>query len=148
MPAWLLWVIVAAVLGGVEMLSLTLVAGLLAVAAVSAAEAAAAVGVGGVGQAGAFAITSGLSIAILLPALRRHRRSLTSRPRSGVPALVGQSAQVLELVDAQHGRVRIGGEVWSARAYVPEQVIPAGAVVDVFEIRGATALVYAEETTA
>jgi hypothetical protein len=32
MPAWLLWVIVAAVLGGVEMLSLTLVAGLLAVA--------------------------------------------------------------------------------------------------------------------
>jgi hypothetical protein len=32
MPAWLAWVIVAAVLGGVEMLSLTLVAGLLAVA--------------------------------------------------------------------------------------------------------------------
>ena len=92
MPAWLLWVIVAAVLGGVEMLSLTLVAGLLAVAAVAA-------------------------------------------------------AQVLELVDAQHGRVRIGGEVWSARAYVPEQVIPVGAVVDVFEIRGATALVHAEETT-
>jgi membrane protein implicated in regulation of membrane protease activity len=145
MPAWLLWVIVAAVLGGVEMLSLTLVAGLLAVAAVSAA--AAAVGVGGVGQAGAFAITSGLSIAILLPALRRHRRSLTSRPRSGVAALVGQSAQVLELVDAQHGRVRIGGEIWSARAYVPEQVIPVGTVVDVFEIRGATALVYAEDTT-
>jgi hypothetical protein len=39
MPAWLLWVIVAAVLGGVEMLSLTLVAGLLAVAAVSVFEA-------------------------------------------------------------------------------------------------------------
>jgi membrane associated rhomboid family serine protease len=37
MPAWLLWVIVAAVLGGVEMLSFTLVAGLLAVAAVAAA---------------------------------------------------------------------------------------------------------------
>jgi len=37
---------------------------------------------------------------------------------------VGQSAQVLELVDAQHGRVRIGGEIW-----------------------GATALVYAEDTT-
>jgi membrane protein implicated in regulation of membrane protease activity len=142
MPAWLPWVIVAALLGGVEMLSLTLVAGLLGVGAVAAA-----LGVGGAGQAAAFAITSGLSIAILLPALRRHRRSLTSRPRSGVAALVGQSAQVLELVDAQHGRVQIGGEVWSARAHVPEQVIPVGAVVDVFEIRGATALVYAEETT-
>jgi len=43
--------------------------------------------------------------------------------------------------------VRIGGEIWSARAYVPEQVIPVGTVVDVFEIRGATALVYAEDTT-
>jgi membrane protein implicated in regulation of membrane protease activity len=144
MPAWLVWVIVAAVLGGVEMLSLTLVAGLLGVAAVAAATAA--LGVGGAGQAAAFAVTSGVSIAILLPALRRHRRSLTS-PRSGVAALVGQSAQVLELVDAQHGRVRIGGEIWSARAYVPEQVIPVGTVVDVFEIRGATALVYAEDTT-
>ena len=138
--------IVAAVLGGVEMLSLTLVAGLLAVAAVAAA-ATAALGVGGAGQAAAFAITSGISIAILLPVLRRHRRSLTSRLRSGVPALVGQSAQVLEVVDAQHGRVRIGGEIWSARAYVPDQVIPVGTIVDVFEIQGATALVYAEETT-
>jgi membrane protein implicated in regulation of membrane protease activity len=143
MPAWLVWVIVAAVLGGVEMLSLTLVAVLLGVAAVATA----ALGVGGAGQAAAFAVTSGVSIAILLPALRRHRRSLTSRLRSGVPALVGQSAQVLELVDAQHGRVRIGGEIWSARAYVLEQVIPVGTVVDVFEIRGATALVYAEDTT-
>jgi membrane protein implicated in regulation of membrane protease activity len=142
MPAWLVWVIVAAVLGGVEMLSLTLVAVLLGVAAVATA----ALGVGGAGQAAAFAVTSGVSIAILLPALRRHRRSLTSRPRSGV-ALVGQSAQVLELVDAQYGRVRIGGEIWSARAYVLEQVIPVGTVVDVFEIRGATALVYAEDTT-
>ena len=112
-----------------------------------AAAATAALGVGGAGQAGAFAIASGPSIAILLPALRRHRRSLTSRPRTGVAALVGQSAQVLELVDGQHGRVRMGGEVWSARACVPEQVIPVGAVVVVFEIRGATALVYAEETT-
>ncbi len=53
MPAWLVWVIVATVLGGVEMLSLTLVAGLLGVAAVAAA-ATAALGVGGTGQAAAF----------------------------------------------------------------------------------------------
>jgi len=85
MPAWLVWVIVATVLGGVETLSLTLVAGLLGVAAVAAA-ATAALGVGGTGQAAAFAVTSGVSIAILLPALRRHRRSLTSRPRSGATA--------------------------------------------------------------
>jgi hypothetical protein len=52
MPAWLAWVIVAAVLGGVEMLSLTLVAGLLGVAAVAAA-ATAVLGVAGAGQAAA-----------------------------------------------------------------------------------------------
>ena len=72
---------------------------------------------------------------------------LDQPPAERVAALVGQSAQVLEPVDAQHGRVRIGGEVWSARAYVPEQVIPVGTIVDVFEIRSATALVYAEDTT-
>jgi len=38
-----------------------------------------------------------------------------------------------------------GGEVWPARAFTPGQVIPAGAVVDVLEIDGAAALVYAEE---
>jgi hypothetical protein len=59
MPAWLVWVIVAAVLGGVEMLSLTLVAGLLSVAAVAAATTAA-LGVGGTGQAAAFAVPSGV----------------------------------------------------------------------------------------
>jgi hypothetical protein len=52
MPAWLAWVIVAAVLGGVEMLSLTLVAGLLGVAAVAAA-ATAVLGVADAGQAAA-----------------------------------------------------------------------------------------------
>jgi hypothetical protein len=52
MPAWLAWVIVAAVLGGVEMLSLTLVAGLLGVAA-GAAAATAVLGVAGAGQAAA-----------------------------------------------------------------------------------------------
>jgi membrane protein implicated in regulation of membrane protease activity len=43
--------------------------------------------------------------------------------------------------------VRISGEVWSARAVAPGQVIPAGTVVDVFEIDGATALVYAEDSS-
>jgi membrane protein implicated in regulation of membrane protease activity len=144
MPAWLAWVIVAAVLGGVEMLSLTLVAGLLGVAA---AAATAVLGVGGAGQAAAFAATSGVSIAILLAALRRHHRSLTSRPRSGVVAPVGRAPRPWSWWTRKHGRVRIGSGVWSACAYVPEQVIPVWTFVDVFEIRGTTALVYAEDTT-
>jgi membrane protein implicated in regulation of membrane protease activity len=52
---------------------------------------------------------------------------------------------VLEEVTGQAGRVRIGGEVWSARAYDETLVIPAGKTVDVMHIEGATALVYPRE---
>ena len=147
MPAWLVWMIVAAVLSVVELLTFTVAAGLLAVAAVAAAVTAA-LGAGAAGQAAAFAAAGGVSMAAVLPAARRHRRHRrAARPaaRTGVAALVGQSALVIEPVDAQHGRVRINGEVWSARAFTPGQVIPAGAVVDVFEIDGATAVVYPRE---
>lgn len=143
MPAWLIWVIVAAALSVVELLTLAVAAGLLAAAAVAAAVTAAA-GVGAAGQAAAFAVTGGVAMAVLLPAVRRHRRAVHPT-RSGTAALVGRSAVVIEPVDTQHGLVRISGEVWSARAYAPGQVIPAGTVVDVFEIDGATALVYAED---
>jgi membrane protein implicated in regulation of membrane protease activity len=144
MPAWLIWVIVAAVLSMVELLTLAGAAGLLAVAAV-AASVSAALGAGAAGQAAAFTIAAGVSLAVALPVVRRHRRTAHPAARSGAAALVGRSALVIEPVDDHYGRVRIGGEVWSARAFAPGQVIPAGAVVDVFEIDGATALVYAEE---
>jgi membrane protein implicated in regulation of membrane protease activity len=144
MPGWLVWVIVAAVLTVVEFLTLRVAAGLLAAAAVAAAVTAA-LGVGAAGQAAAFAVAGGVSAAVALRAMRRYRRTARPAARSGVAALVGRTALVIEPVDADHGRVRIGGEVWSARAFAPGQVIPAGAVVDVFEIDGATALVYSRE---
>jgi membrane protein implicated in regulation of membrane protease activity len=45
-------------------------------------------------------------------------------------------------VDADGGQVRIGGEVWSARAYMEGQVLEPGTRVEVVKIDGATALVY------
>ena len=72
---------------------------------------------------------------------RRHLR-MPLAIRTGTDALVGAKAVVLERVDARDGRVKIGGEVWSARAYDEEQVIEPGARVEVFKIEGATALVY------
>ena len=38
--------------------------------------------------------------------------------------------------------MRIGGEEWSARAYMEDQVFEPGAQVEVMKIEGATALVY------
>ena len=110
MPAWLVWVIIAAVLSTVGLLTLTVAAGLLAVAAV-AASVTAAVGAGAAGQAAAFAIAGVVSMAVALPAVRRHRRAARPAARTGVAALVGQSALVIEPVDVLHGRVRVGGEI-------------------------------------
>ena len=52
---------------------------------------------------------------------------------------------MIEEVTALSGRVRIGGEVWSARSYEESQVIPVGSTVDVFAIEGAAALVHPRE---
>ena len=105
--------------------------------------------VGGVGlglpfQLGAFAITAGAGLGVVRPLAMRHIRQ-PPLLRSGTSALVGRSATVVEEVTAFDGRVRIGGEVWSARSYDESQVIPAGSAVDVFAIEGATALVHPRE---
>ena len=52
---------------------------------------------------------------------------------------------MIEEVTPLTGRVRIRGEVWSARSYDEAQVIPVGSTVDVFAIEGATALVHPRE---
>ena len=56
--------------------------------------------------------------------------------RTGTAALVGARAVVLERVDANGGRVRIGGEEWSARAYMEDQVLEPGTRVEVGTDRG------------
>lgn len=143
MPAWLAWLAAAAVLGVVEITTLTFAAGLMAAAAVVAAVVA---GVGGglVAQALAFALASGAALAVVHPLA--SRRGLPSGSYlSGVDALPGKAAIVLEQVDAFSGMVRIGAEVWSARAYDETLIIAAGTRVAVFEIDGATALVYPRE---
>ena len=45
-------------------------------------------------------------------------------------------------VDDLSGQVKIGGEMWTARAFMEGEVIEPGARVEVAKIEGATALVY------
>ena len=143
MPSWVGWLVAAALLGVVEMTTLTFAAGLMAAAAVVAAVVAG-VGGGPVVQALAFAATSFAALAVVYPFVARRRHSHGSY-RSGVAALIDRPAVVVKQVDAVSGVVRIGGEVWSARAYDETQVIAEGTRVAVFEIDGATALVYPKE---
>jgi membrane protein implicated in regulation of membrane protease activity len=139
MPEWVIWMVAAAALAGGEMLTLSLFLGPLSLAAVLAALVALAGGSVEL-QVAAFVAGSVASLAIVRPIARRHLRT-PSHLRTGAAALIGQSATVLERVDAQHGMVKIGGEVWTARAYDEDHVIEAGARVEVLKIDGATALV-------
>ena len=72
------------------------------------------------------------------------RRTCACRPRSAPapPRSPGRKALVLQRVDVNGGRVRIGGEEWSARAFMEDQVFEPGTQVEVVKIEGATALVY------
>ena len=88
-----------------------------------------------------FAGASLASLAVLRPLARAHLR-MPPALRTGTAALQGARAVVLQRVDQHGGRVRIGGEEWSARAYMPDQVMEPGTQVEVVEIQGATALVY------
>jgi membrane protein implicated in regulation of membrane protease activity len=81
------------------------------------------------------------SLAVLRPIARAHLK-MPAITRTGTAALVGTRALVLERVDLNGGRVRIGGEEWSARAYMEDQVLEPGTRVEVAKIEGATALVY------
>ena len=140
---WIVWLIVAAVLGAAELLTVTLALGLLAVAAVAAGLAGAA-GLGLGAELGAFAVVAAAGLGLVRPIAIRHIKQ-PPRLRTGVAALVGRTAIVIEEVNGHSGRVRIGGEVWTSRAYDETLVIPVGAKVDVMQIEGVTALVYPRE---
>jgi membrane protein implicated in regulation of membrane protease activity len=140
-PAWVLWAIAAALLAVGELLTPGLFfLGPVAVAAVVAAILAV-IGLSTAVQLIVFILVSIASVAILRPLARSHLK-VPPMLRTGTAALVGSKALVLERVDAHGGRVKIGGEEWSARSFMEDQVIEPGARVEVVEIKGATALVY------
>ena len=144
MVFWIVWLIVAVVLGVAELLTMTFAFGLIAVAAVVAAV----VGAFHVDlaiQLVAFVAAAGAGLGFVRPLAIRHIKQPPAL-RTGAAALVGRSAIVLEEVNEHGGRVRIDGEEWSSRPYLDESlVIPVGTKVDVMQIKGATALVYPRE---
>jgi membrane protein implicated in regulation of membrane protease activity len=141
MTGLVLWLIAAVLLAIGELLTPGLFfLGPVAVAAVAAAVTA---GVGGgvILQLLVFIGVSLASLAVLRPVARRHIH-MPALTRTGTAALVGSKAVVLQRVDANGGRVRLGGEEWSARAYFDGQVLEPGTRVEVAQIQGATALVF------
>jgi len=139
MPDWVIWMIAAGALAVGEMVSLSFFLGPIAVAATLAAVAAL-IGAGVAVQIVVFTLASAASLLVLRPIARRHLRT-PAQLRTGTAALVGERAVVLERVDSGGGQVKLGGEVWSARAFDEDEVLEPGSRVEVMKIEGATALV-------
>ncbi|WP_136611629.1 NfeD family protein [Sinomonas albida] len=136
--AWMLWLVLALVLGGIEMVSLSLVFAMLSGGALAAFVAALLGGPAWL-QGLVFALVSVGMIAFVRPIAMRHMRLGIEDVRTNVDRLVGARATVMEPVDSRNGLVKIGGDVWTARAERGE-FLP-GDVVQVVAIEGATAVV-------
>lgn len=141
MRAWVIWLIVSVGLVIAELFSLDLVLIMFAAGALAAAGAA------GIGaplfvQALVFSIVSVLALVLARPMAQRRLQPEGHHTRTGIEALKGTSAVVLEQVDEHNGLVKIGGEQWTARVFDATQVLEPGQKVQVIDIKGATALVW------
>lgn len=137
---WLWWIVAALLLALLEVFTLTFVLLMLA---------------GGALVAGVFAafgapvwvqlLVFALVALVLLLTLRRtfvtRFRKETPEHLTNAEALVGREAVALDSVTSTGGRVKLGGEVWTARVNAPASQIPAGERVRVVRIDGATAVV-------
>jgi membrane protein implicated in regulation of membrane protease activity len=137
---WAGWLALAVALGVLELVSLDLFLIMLAGGAV----------IGGLtallGGPVALQVVLALITSVALLAVIRPNvvRRLHSGPtlRTGAEALIGKRARVLrEMAHGTPGRVKIGGEEWTAEPYDEDDRIEAGEVVDVVQIKGATAYV-------
>ena len=138
---WAAWLALAVALGVAEMVSLDLVLIMVAVGAV----------VGALAALASFPIilqillAAGASTAMLALVRPNLVKKLHQGPDLvlGTNKLVGQEGIVTEeLSQHQPGRVKLAGEIWSARPYDESMTIASGQMVEVFAIRGATAYVH------
>lgn len=138
------WIGIAVVLAIVEMMSLDLVLLMFALGALAAAVAA---GLGAPVWVAVltFALVAlGLLFFVRPPMVARLHAGPTLT--TGHESLVGKTAVVAEPVDKHGGRVKLSGEIWSARADSENDSYETGTEVQVTRIDGATAVVTIKES--
>ena len=140
MNAWVWWIVAAGVLAVAEVLTGGTLVLLMLAGGAAAGGLTAALGAPPALSVGVFALVSVALLGLVRPIARRHMR-VNREARTNVAALVGAEALVLESVDGQDGRIKLAGEIWSARAYDGQSVFEPGTRVQVLQIDGATALV-------
>jgi membrane protein implicated in regulation of membrane protease activity len=141
--AWYWWLLAGLLLALVEMTSVNLVFIMLAAGSIAGGITSLLTGSLLV-QSLVAAIVAILMLLVVRPVALRHLRQ-PGETRTGTAALVGAGGFVIDRVDGRDGRVKIGGEVWSARTFDPSVVLEPGTPVEVVRIDGAHAVVYASE---
>ncbi|MFF2039678.1 NfeD family protein [Kitasatospora sp. NPDC058170] len=139
MDSWIWWLLAAVGLGIPLVITAMPEFAMFAVGALAAAGVAG-LGAGVVWQVLAFVAVSVALLAVVRPIAYRQLRK-GPQIKMGIEALHGATAVVAEKVDGEGGRIKLNGEIWSARALNPGSVYQPGQQVDVVEIQGATALV-------
>lgn len=144
MTVAVIWLIVGLALISAEVLSGEFVLLMLGGGAFAAAVAAL-LGLPVLGSALVFGGVSVLLLFAVRPALRRRLDRGISAHVMHTQALVGGDGVVVDRVDGLGGRVKIGGDVWSAKALNGAEVIEPGAHVTIVTINGATAMVVSKD---
>ena len=138
---WETWLGLGILLGVAEMFSLDLILGMLAVGAIVGMVAALA----GLAVPLQVLLAAGASVAMLAMVRPSIVKRLHTGPELalGHGKLVGTQGIVLaDISGLATGRIRIGGEEWTALPYDETLTITAGETVEVLAIKGATAYVH------
>lgn len=138
--SWVGWFGLAILLGIAEMMSLDLVLLMVGLGAAGGGVAALVGAPFWLALLVAIAVTAATLTLVRPPMVARLHRGTDLR--TGHAALEGATAVVVEEVSEMEGRVKLSGELWSARSYDPTEVISPGTKVRVFSIDGATAVVH------
>jgi membrane protein implicated in regulation of membrane protease activity len=134
------WFIGAMALGILELITLDLTFAMLAIGAL-AGGGAALLGAEWWVSALVFAVVSGIAFLTLRPYLITFLRKKSPMIEMNSDALVGREARTIDDVTETAGRVKLNGEVWSARTVDDAPAISEGSEVTVVAIKGATAIV-------
>jgi len=141
MPGALIWLIVGLALAGAEALTGDLSLLMLSGGALAAAGSSWLLGMPVWVDGAAFLVVSVLLLVLVRPVMRRRLTSGPGLPEP-VKALEGKNAVVLEPVSRHQGRIKLDGEVWTARPFTDDDVYQPGEQVTVMHIDGATAVVW------
>jgi len=140
---WLWWIGLALVLGVIELLTVDLTFLMLAGGA-AAGGLAGALGAPFWVQIIVAVIVAVLLLVLVRPMAVRRLKASTPDAITNVAANVGRTAVVIADVTERSGRIKLAGEVWSARSAAPGQMFGVGTTVVVAKIDGATAVVAAQ----